>query len=97
MLFIFDLSFYNYWKEKIEKQKKTFSVLISLWFLKYFSEKSASLSCQDNKKRTPLMLAIQEKQSDIVKFLTNSGATCDLKDSENVTCLHLVMKFNELM
>jgi len=43
------------------------------------------------------MLAIQEKQSDIVKFLTNSGATCDLKDSENVTCLHLVMKFNELM
>jgi len=58
----------------------------------YFLEKGANPNCQSSRKQTPLMLAIAQKNMDIVKELLTAGADIAPKDTDGNTAFHYAAK-----
>lgn len=60
--------------------------------------KGATVNSQDQKKRTPLILAASNGHLEIVEFLVSKGAEVNLKDSDSQTPLMYASKrsFNEV-
>ena len=56
-----------------------------------FSQSQADVDTRNNRKQTPLMLAVSQDHWSLVKLLVQSHADVNVHDDDGDTCLHLAL------